>query len=165
MRLPIMLLGTALFVIGATRRPTPSPASEFDAAHFFIGTWHCADTVGDYAGTYTTTIAPALDNHWLEQTYDFAVSTALPRGLRGEFFIGYDPRSAKWIRLGAMNDGMYFAMRGTRTGDVWSYGYVLPGTSGSAIYTRKSDTEYTILGPTYPENGKEVTERHGCHKA
>jgi hypothetical protein len=139
------------------------PEKQF--ANFFLGTWHCADTVGDYAGTYTTNITRTLDNTWLKQTYEFPVSSALPKGLRGEYLIGFDPRIQKWVRFGAMNDGMYFAMVGTRKGDTLSYGYVLPGTSGSAVYARRSATQYTVLGPTYQENGKQVTEHHGCRKA
>jgi len=79
--------------------------------------------------------------------------------------IGYDPRVRKWIRLGAMNDGMYFAMTGTRIGDTLAYGYVLPSTVGKAVYIRRSDTKYTVEGPSYPENGKMVTEHHTCRNS
>lgn len=33
-----------------------------------------------------------------------------------------------------------------------------------ATFMKKSPTEYVIDGPTYPENGTEVTEHHDCHK-
>lgn len=33
-----------------------------------------------------------------------------------------------------------------------------------ATFTKKSDTEYTIDGPSYPENGTVVTEHHICRK-
>ena len=61
---------------------------------------------------------------------------------------------------------MYFAMTAKRNGDVWSWSYVLPGSSATAaVYTRRSDTEFTVDGPTYPENGRPVTEHHRCLKA
>ena len=55
-------------------------------------------------------------------------------------------------------------MVGTLRDNIWYYGYVLPGTAGSAVYTKKSDSEYTVDGPEYPENGKMVTEHHRCTK-
>jgi len=42
---------------------------------------------------------------------------------------------------------------------------VLPGLFGSAVYTKKSDAEFTVDGPSYPENGKQVTEHHTCQKS
>jgi hypothetical protein len=33
-----------------------------------------------------------------------------------------------------------------------------------ATFMKKSPTEYVIDGPTYLENGTEVTEHHDCHK-
>jgi len=41
---------------------------------------------------------------------------------------------------------------------------VLPGRSGGAVWTKKSDTEYTVDGPSYPANGKMVTEHHTRRK-
>ena len=132
------------------------------AADFLVGTWQCADTVGDYNGSYTIAVTKALDGRWLREIYEWHNPTT-PRELSGEYFLSYDPRVKKWIRIGAMNDGMYFSMVGVRAGDEWTFGYALPGP-GTAVYSRKSETEYTVLGPTYKENGKLVTEHHGCHK-
>lgn len=162
--LPLSALALTLLAPSFVAAQSPVP-TEMRAADFLVGAWQCADTVGDYAGTYTTTISPTLDGRWLQQVYDFPKSSALPNGLRGSFFIGFDPRNGKWLRLGAMNDGMYFGMVGTRTDSIWTYGYVLPGTSGSAVYIKRSGGEYTILGPSYPEGGKTVTEHHTCRKA
>ena len=33
-----------------------------------------------------------------------------------------------------------------------------------ATFTKKSDSEYVVDGPTYPENGVRVTEHHVCRK-
>jgi hypothetical protein len=66
--------------------------------------------------------------------------------------------------------GEYFPIRMKETGDGWAYRYVSffgskPETADAdATFTKKSDTEYSIEGPTYPENGKQVTEHHSCHK-
>ena len=138
-------------------------AEEQRAADFLIGTWQCADTVGDYNGSYTITVTKALDDRWLRELYQWH-NPATPRELSGEYFLSYDPRVKKWIRIGAMNDGMYFSMVGQHAGDDWTFGYALPGR-GKAVYTKKSDAEYTVLGPSYQENGKLVTEHHGCHKS
>jgi len=137
-------------------------ADEENAADFLVGSWQCADTVGDYTASYTITVTKALDGRWLREIYQWHDAT--PRALSGEYFLSYDPRVKKWIRIGAMNDGMYFSMVGVRAGDDWTFGYALPGP-GTAVYSRRSDTDYTVLGPTYKENGKVVTEHHGCHKA
>lgn len=137
---------------------------EIKFAQFYVGTWSCAHTVGDFSGTYTTTIENSLGNRWLKQTYDFPTLGDAPGPAHAEYFIGYDPRNQSWLRFGAMTDGQYFAMRGKRSGNVWTWGYVLPGTSGSAVYTKKSESEYTVDGPSYIENGKPVTEHHTCRK-
>ena len=47
---------------------------------------------------------------------------------------------------------------------VGKWSYILPGRTGSAVWTKKGDTEYTVDGPTYPSNGKMVTEHHDCRK-
>jgi len=138
-------------------------ADDASAADFLVGSWQCADTVGDYTGAYTITVTKALDGRWLREIYQWH-NAATSRELSGEYFLSYDPRVKKWIRIGAMNDGMYFSMVGVRAGDEWTFGYALPGP-GTAVYSKRSDTEYTVLGPTYKENGKLVTEHHGCQKA
>src|SRR5262249_32630312 len=124
--------------------------------------------------TYTTTYANTLGNLWLEQTYDFP-----PRqmgenaeAVQGKFFIGYDERRQAWVRFGALGTGDYFANRMTEEGDgVWAWKYVslfprrTPETPGSdATFTRKSDTEYEVSGPSYEQKGVRVTEHHVCKK-
>jgi hypothetical protein len=160
----LMVVTTMLLAVPSPARAQATVQQEMQFAQFLVGTWNCAHTVGDFSGTYTTTVASALGNRWLRQTYDFP-ATSEGAAVRSEYFIGYDPRGQRWLRLGAMSDGMYFAMVAKRTGDTWSWGYVLPGTTGNAVYTKKSDTEFTVDGPSYPSNGKTVTEHHTCRKA
>ena len=72
----------------------------------------------------------------------------------------------RWIRFGAHSNGQYYGMRSVSTGETgWAWDYVLPAPGASAAWTKKSDAEYTIDGPSYPENGRTVTERHDCKKA
>lgn len=143
----------------------PTAQQEMQSAQFLVGTWSCSHTVGDFSGTYTTTFATVLGNLWLKQTYDFPASGERAGAVRAEYFIGYDPRGPRWVRFGAMSTGQYFAMVGKRAEDTWSWTYVLPGQSGSAVYAKKSDSEFTVEGPSYPENGKVVTEHHTCRKS
>jgi hypothetical protein len=96
------------------------------ASDFLLGTWQCADTVGDYNGSYPIAVSKALDGRWLREIYQWH-NPATPRELSGEYFLSYDPRVKKWIRIGAMNDGMYFSMAGVRAGDDWTFSYALPG--------------------------------------
>jgi hypothetical protein len=163
--IPSALLTTAAtaLIITGTSNAQSSGTSEIQLAQFLIGTWHCSHTVGDFSGIYTTTYANTLGGRWIKQIYEFPPSEGRP-AVEGEFLIGYDERNGRWLRTGAMSDGLYFSMVGKRDGDSWHYGYVLPGTSGNAVYTKKSDREYTVDGPTYPENGKPVTEHHRCMK-
>jgi hypothetical protein len=137
---------------------------ELQSAQFLVGTWNCSHSVGDFSGTYTTAVAKSLGNLWLKQTYDFP-ATGEGGAVQAEYFIGYDARSQRWVRFGAMSTGQYFAMVGTRADNVWKWNYVLPGQSGSAVYTKKSDSQYTVDGPSYTENGKPVTEHHSCRKS
>lgn len=156
---------TALAGASSSLHAQSAAQREMQFAQFFVGTWNCAHTVGGFSGTYVTTIQNSLDNRWLKQTYDFPTLGDASGPAHAEYFIGYDPRNQTWLRFGAMTDGQYFAMRGKRSGDTWTFGYVLPGTSGSAVYTKKSETEYTVEGPSYTENGKSVTEHHTCRKS
>jgi hypothetical protein len=59
----------------------------------------------------------------------------------------------------------------TDTDDGWAWKYASffrtqkPETPGSdATLTKKSDREYVIDGPSYPEKGTVVTEHHVCKK-
>ena len=101
---------TMLLCVSVDLRAQNATDGELAAAGFLVGTWQCSHTVGDFAGTYTTTISSTLENRW--------------------------------------------------------FSYVLPGSSATAaVYTRRSDTEFTVDGPTYPQNGRPVTEHHRCLKA
>lgn len=87
--------------------------------------------------------------------------------LRGQLVGVEQPRLAvpQLVRFGAHSNAMYFGMVGKRSENVWSWNYVLPGRSGSVVWTKKSDTEYAVDGPTYPQDGKMVTEHHICKKS
>src|SRR5437764_3062629 len=116
-----ILIVAGLVVIPArTVRAQATAAQELQFAQFLVGSWQCADTVGDSNGSYTTTITKSLDDRWLRQTYAWK-ATGSARPLSGEYFISFDPRVQSWIRMGAMNDGMYFGMVGKRSGDTLSF--------------------------------------------
>ena len=158
------LVAIAVLTGGAASAQTrPTAQEEMQFAQFLVGKWNCAHTVGDFSGTYTTTYTPALENAWIEQVYDFP-ATQEAAAVHTEYFLGYDVRVPRWVRFGAHSNAQYYGMYGKRTDNVWSWSYVLPGTTGSAVWTKKSDTEYTVDGPTYPANGKMVTEHHECRK-
>jgi|GraSoiStandDraft_8_1057269.scaffolds.fasta_scaffold2088576_1 hypothetical protein len=64
-----------------------------------------------------------------------------------------------------------FEIRMTDTLNGWAFKYstfyprTRPETAEpDATFAKKSDTEYTIEGPTYPEGVAKVTEHHICHK-
>jgi hypothetical protein len=140
---------------------------------YLVGTWSCDHTVGKFAGRYKTTYTKVLGNLWLKQTYDF------PPGQFGgnnepavtaEALIGFDEDWGQWVRFFATSHGEYFSIRMKETGNGWAYRYISffgskPETpEADATFTKKSDTEYLIDGPTYPESGVQVTEHHSCHK-
>lgn len=147
----------------AQTRPTAQEQAELQTAQFLVGKWTCRHTVGDFAGTYTTTFTSALGSTWLEQVQDFPASGG-DAAVHTEYFFGYDGRLPQWVRFGAHSNAQYYGMIGKRADNVWSWSYVLPGRTGSAVWTKQADTEYTIDGPTYPQNGKMVTEHHDCRK-
>jgi hypothetical protein len=140
------------------------------AAQWLLGAWRCEDVVGAFKGNYTTTWSVTLGDRWLRQTYDFPARDGKP-AQQAEALMSYDPRRQYWVRFFAMSDGMWFAIRMTGTDSGFSWKYVSlskdrkPETPGSdATLTRRSDTEYAIDGPTYPQNGVTVTEKHVCRK-
>ena len=157
-------IATAL-VASASAQTRPTGTDKLQSAAFLVGTWNCKHTVGDFSGTYITTYASTLGDRWLKQTYDFPATGEDAQPVHAEYFLGYDVRVDRWVRFGAHNNAQYYGMFGKRADNVWSWSYVLPGTSGSAVWTRQSDVEYTVDGPSYPQNGKVVTEHHACRKS
>jgi hypothetical protein len=164
----------AVALLGTASARAESTTGKMATVDYLVGTWSCAHTVGSFSGTYRTTYAKILGGLWLRQTYEFpprqfGVNDA---PVNAEFLIGYDERRQSWVRFGATSTGQYFAIRMTdMPGGGWSYKYVSffnrqqPETSESdATFTKKSDSEYVVEGPTYPENGVRVTEHHVCTK-
>ena len=169
-----LLAVVAVAFFAATAAWAESAPQKMTSVDYLVGTWSCAHTVGTFSGTYKTSYAKTLGGAWLKQTYEFP-----PRQfgdneppVNAEFVFGYDERRQAWVRFGAISNGQYFAIRMTDTpGGGWSYKYVSffnrqqPETSDSdATFTKKSDTEYVVEGPSYPENGVRVTEHHQCRK-
>lgn len=162
------MLTTAFFTV-ALAALTPRDAVNEHA--YLIGTWKCSFTVGDEGGDYTTTWSRALDGMWLEQTYD---QPRQPHAeyFKAHYFVGYDPRYDQWVRFGVMTTGQYFLIRMTDTPSGWGWRYAgvfktrrqPPGYD--TVFARKSDSSYTVDGPTYPgDKGTMVTEHHRCRKA
>ena len=153
----LMALATALAAGPA------SAQTEMHAAQFFVGKWNCAHAVGEFSGTYTTTYTSALGGSWIKQQYDFPAAGG-DAPVHAEYFLGYDVRVDRWVRFGAHSNAQYYGMLGTRADNVWSWSYLLPGPAARTVWTKQSDTEYTVDGPSYPANGKMVTEHHTCRK-
>ena len=147
---------------------------EMASVNYLIGTWRCAHTVGTFSGKYTTIYSKALGDRWLRQSWDFPAQNA-GNGNEGpvtaETLMGYDEGRQTWVRFFANSLGQHFEIRMTDTPNGWSYKYAsfFPRTrpetpDPDAIFTRKSATEYTVDGPTYPQGATRVTEHHTCHK-
>lgn len=144
------------------------------SVNYLLGTWNCAHTVGTFSGKYVTTYSKALGDRWLRQIWDFPAGNAGNSNegpVSAEALMGYDGRRQAWVRFFANSLGQHFEIRMTDTPDGWSFKYASffprtkPETPGpDAVFTKKSDTEYTIDGPTYPEGTTEVTEHHICRK-
>ncbi len=168
-----LAIASVLFTgASSSAKATSTAPQEIQSRRYLIGSWNCSYTVGSHAGTYTTIWSTALNDMWLKQTYDQPPSGGEP-GFKSEYYIGYDELNQAWVRFGAMTTGQYFAIRMTDSGDGgWQWKYVSffrrqkPETPGiDATFTKRSDAEYRIDGPTYPENGQTVTEHHVCKKA
>jgi hypothetical protein len=165
--LPALLLSAA----PAQSEAAPQQLSTVD---YLIGTWNCAHTVGTFAGTYKTTYAKVLGGRWLQQSYDFPAQKTADRDVPASTAValmGFDDRRQSWVRFFANSGGQYFPIRMTDTGTGWAWKYstfftrTTPETPGpDATLTRRSDAEYVIDGPTYPQNGTQVTEHHVCRK-
>ncbi len=155
----------ALLALASSASAAPTAQEAASSMAFLVGTWHCAHMVGDFSGTYTEQFERTMGGRWLKQSYDFPATQQEP-AVHAEYFFEYDPRGAgRWIRFGAHSNGQYYGMRSTSTGETgWAWEYVLPAPGASATWTKKSENEYTIDGPSYPENGRTVTEHHDCKK-
>jgi len=175
-----ILLAALLALLGSAPCLAATPNEALATRQFLIGTWNCTFTVAPTDGSapvqqgpYTTTWANALDGTWLRQTYD-QPSGPKEEPFRAEYFIGYDQARQSWIRFGVSSTGMYFAIRMTEDGNGgWTWKYVglfprktatPPSDTPDASFTRVSDTEYRIEGPTYPDGGVQVAEHHNCKK-
>ena len=162
------------FLAVSSAQAAPAARQKIASMQYLVGTWSCAHTVGTFSGTYKTTYANALGNLWLRQISDFPPQQFGEKGdaVRAEFLMGYDERRQAWVRFGVLSTGQYFAIRMTDAGDGgWSWKYVsffkrsTPETADSdATFTKKSDSEYVVDGPSYEEDGKPVREHHVCKK-
>lgn len=178
--LPIAVAAVILaapFHEGAASRAqqkTPTAQQKMASVDYLVGAWSCAHTVGTFSGKYTTAYSKVLGNLWLKQTYDFPrqqTAEGNEPAVTAETLMGYDERRQSWVRFFANSTGQYFAIRMTETDNGWSWKYVSffkttkPETpDADATFTKKSDTEYAIDGPSYEENGTRVTEHHSCRK-
>ncbi|HEX7200046.1 MAG TPA: hypothetical protein VF213_11250 [Dongiaceae bacterium] len=175
-RSSILLVAAAALLLAASSgaQPARTAQQKLASVQYLVGTWSCTHTVGAFSGPYTTTYAPALGNRWLRQTYEFPAPQAQENAqpVHGEFIMGYDEGRQAWVRFGAMSTGKYFPIRMTETADGgWSWKYVsffkrqseeTPGAD--ATFTKKSDSEYVVDGPSYMLDGTRVTEHHSCKK-
>jgi hypothetical protein len=134
------------------------------SVRYLVGTWKCEHRVGTFSGAYTTRYAPVLDDVWLRQTYDFP-------DVKGEALMGYSTARQYWIRFFVNSEGLAFGTRMTETPTGWAWKYVSfskdrkPETPDpDATFTKRSETEYAIDGPTYEKDGVRVTEHHVCKK-
>jgi hypothetical protein len=147
---------------------------EMASVNYLIGRWSCAHTVGTFSGTYTTTYSKVLGDLWLRETWYFPAQNSAGRSepsVAAEALMGYDEGRQAWVRFFANSLGQHFEIRMTDTSNGWAFKYVtfFPRTrpetmDPDATFTKKSDTEYTIDGPTYPQGATRVTEHHTCHK-
>ncbi|HVT15949.1 MAG TPA: hypothetical protein VHQ90_07170 [Thermoanaerobaculia bacterium] len=176
MKRTLCLLAAAVamfFAASSYAYAAPTARQKLASIQYLVGTWNCAHRVGTFSGTYTTTYTSVLGDLWLRQTYDFPANQTKEKEapMRAEFLVGYDERRQAWVRFGALSTGQYFAIRMTETGEGgWSWKYVsffkaVSSEGSDATFTKKSDSEYVVDGPTYPENGTNVTEHHICKKS
>ncbi len=170
-----MILAAPLYEGAASRaqQKKPTAREKMASVGYLVGNWSCAHTVGTFSGKYDTTYARVLGDLRLKQTYDFPpkqFGDNNERPVTAEALMGYDEGWGQWVRFFATSTGEYFPLRMKETGNGWTYRYIsffgskAETAEADATFTKKSDTEYVIEGPTYPENGMQVTEHHSCHK-
>jgi len=171
----IVLFVTVLPVgsIPQAQEKKPTAKEKMATVEYLVGSWTCGHTVGTFSGKYTTKYAKVLGDRWLKQSYDFPSGNfgdETQAAVTGEALIGYDEDRGAWVRFFATSHGEYFPIRLKETNNGWAYTYISmfknikEKPEADATFTKKSDTEYVIEGPTYPDNGKMVTEHHTCHK-
>jgi hypothetical protein len=161
------------YAVTAGQEKKPTAQQKVASVEYLVGKWSCAHTVGTFSGTYTTTYTKVLGNLWLKETYDFPPGQfggANQPAVTAEALIGFDENRGQWVRFFATSHGDYFSIRMKETGTGWEYKYVsffgskADNGQADATFSKKSDTEYSIEGPTYPDNGTLVTEHHTCRK-
>jgi len=167
--MPRLSLALAALLASSTSGAAPTPAEKMASVQYLVGTWKCHHTVGTFSGDYATTYASVLGNRWLKQIYDFPADDRGP-AKQGECIIGYSHKDA-WVRFFAMSTGEYFSNRMIETPSGWSWKYISffkstkpESPEPDAAFTKKSESEYEIDGPSYPENGTIVREHHVCKK-
>jgi len=141
---------------------------------YLISTWSCAHTVGTFSGRYKTTYSKVLGDRWLAETWEFPApqaSEGTQAAVTAAALMSYDERRQTWVRFFANSRGQHFEIRMTDVPNGWTFKYTSfftlsrPETpEPDATFSKKSDTEYVIDGPTYPQGETRITEHHTCHK-
>lgn len=175
--LVVMALVAVVILAGrgtrAQEQKKPTAKEKMATMDFLVGSWDCAHTVGPFSGKYTTQYTKPLGDLWLREIYNFPAQQFggdNSEPVTAEALIGYDGRRGQWVRFFGTSKGEFYPLRMKETANGWVYQYVTffgnnaERSEADATFTKKSATEYEILGPTYPENGQQVTEHHICHK-
>lgn len=169
----VILIG---MVVGAEQSSAPAAKrtaqEEMAAVNYLVGTWNCGHVVGNFSGKYKTTWSKPEGGLWLKQTYDFPAGQAGEHEapVTAEALMAYNEARQQWVRFFGNSLGQYFAIRMSDSAKGWEWRYTSlfsatpDKAQPDATFTKKSDKEYVIDGPTYPLNGTQVTEHHSCQK-
>ena len=172
--LAVVTIATAQPAHSADSAPSTNKTAqqEMESVNYLIGTWTCSHVIGASSGRYIANYSKVLADRWLKETYDFPPGKTAP-AVSAESLMGFDERQQMWVRFFVNSVGYHFEMRLTDTPTGWSYKYasVFPGAKPEtpdpdALFTKVSDTDYKIDGPTYrsQDDGTLVTQHDTCHK-
>ena len=127
----------------------------------------------EYGGAGTDTLSYAIAVEELTRVDSSVAITVAAHHSLGTlpiYSFGSEDQRREWLPdLASGRKLAAFGLTETDAGFSWKYVSLSkdrkPETPGSdATLTRRSNAEYSIDGPSYPENGVQVTEHHLCRK-
>jgi hypothetical protein len=152
---------SALFLNVCSLAPAatlPPNATQMEALHYLIGTWHCTWPSKKGVQSEDQIFESALGGAWLAEKEVMTGADGQPV-VASVHYTGYDPATGRFMHVGPDADGTYEIAQ-SEDGNVW---HDVNDANATFVHTKVSDTSRTMV-QHYQAGGKPMTFFMTCKK-